>query len=284
MKRVIILFLTIFLGAGFLSYVHSGQSIKVADELLENECFERAIEEYLKLVYLNVSDKYNANAEYKVGLCLQRNKKYWRAVQQWENVIKKYPATEWAKKAKDGIKAVKIITEDVNRIYDVAGRKYEVNRNPRYPLKLRDKLAEMYIRFGDDFADRAWVSSGYKMELEKYEFETAQYWYEKVISEYPDSFIAPYAIERLGYLYYRSELPGNYSKAVEQYMRMPELFGDRVLWVLRGLRLAADTHRDKLKRKASIEIYERIRDLAAEKIGDDSFYKNYAETQIESVK
>ena len=105
-RKLVLLFMFIAFVSAIPARVNSaeltsGQVMKIAGDLIKSESFERAIEEYLKVVYLNKSEKYKAEAEYMVGVCLQRNNKFWRAVKQWERVIEKYPATEWAKKSRE---------------------------------------------------------------------------------------------------------------------------------------------------------------------------------------
>jgi tetratricopeptide (TPR) repeat protein len=256
----------------YAAEVTAEQTMKAANGLLENQCYTEAIKEFLRVVYIFKDERNSAEAEYKTGQCLMQNKKYWRAIAQWESVEKKYPATEWATKSKESIKLTTIVIEDVSR-------------KVQYPLSLKEKIAYTYIRFGDDFASRGWVTlgSGVK-DMEKNEFETAQFWYEKVVMDYPDTFIAPYALEKLGTAYYNGDQKQYFVKAVECYQKISKLFSDRTLWVLRGLRLAADTNRDKLKKSSSKPLYQKFYDISSEKIGSDSFYKNYAETQLKVVQ
>ena len=244
---------------------------KLAEVLQNKQCFKEAIKEYLKLVYLTDDVKYAAEAEYMVGECLQKSEKYWRAIGQWNDVLNKYPGTEWASKAKESIKRITTIIEDVNR-------------KVQYPLSLREKLAYMYVIYGNDFAGRCWVTSSLKRELEKNEIDTAKYWYEKVAQDYKDTYLAPYALEKMGTMYYNGEEKQYYVEAVNTYNRIPELFPDRPLWALRGLRLAGDAIRDKLKKKDSLPVYQKMQELAGQQIGENSFYRKYAETQINVVK
>ena len=147
MKRAPILILLIAVCAGMAIAAEdtAEKTKKLADDLCSRECFKEAIKEYLKLVYLFEDTKYAAEAEYKVGECLQRSEKFWRAMSQWNEVISKYSGTEWAGKAKEGIKKTMLVIEDVNR-------------KVQYPVTLREKLAYMYILYGNDFAGRCWVT------------------------------------------------------------------------------------------------------------------------------
>lgn len=245
------------------------QVFNYAEQLFSCEVFPQAIEQYLKVIYLLGPNNYVEEAEYKIGECLQREEKYWIAMDRWEKVIQKYPDSKWTEKAKESIKLTELLIQNRRMVEE-------------YSLDLRDKLAKRYIEFGKDFLGRAAKQTEYGLVYEEREFNTAIYWFNKVLKDFPDSIYVPEAIDQIGYAYYLKDRVEDYKQAVIEYSRIVELYPGTV-WEPMILSWIGDIYQNKLgDKKKAIETYQKVVDNS--KYGEDDFYTSYAKTQIAILK
>jgi len=261
----------------------AGQVFGYANALCENECFPEAVRQYLKVANDYPGNENIKEAEYMIGECLQREKKYWRAIEHWQDLIKKYPGTEWAKKAEKGIRMIKIVTENSDKLYCESSPK--IRAADRYSVTMEDRIAEAYCRNGVEHLVRAAMQTDYGTVFEKREFDRAVYWFDKVLAEYPDTAVSPYAIDQTGTLYWSKQNTEGWNAAVEQCLKIGEKYPADYSWLMRALRWASVIYTDQIKDDGKAKLtLQKLIDRANKELGDDSYYKAYGEVEMAILK
>jgi TolA-binding protein len=265
-KKILILFLiSIF---GFYRTVLSEEIDEVkknfnyAESLFDAELYQSALEVYLRIINFFPKTEFSELSEFKIGKCYQRLGKYWLAIKQFENFIKKYPESKFVQEAKNEIELTK---------------SYIQNKDI-YAISMEDFLCDEYINRGNEHINRSEKITSYgKLYIEE-EFKTGIYWFEKAIAEFPNSPRVPRAYFDLATAYRRTDKKADYEKAIEIYQKIVDNYPDSV-WADRALLAIGDTYKDNLQNtKKAIEIYKNVIDKYKDQ--QNNYFVKYAETQI----
>lgn len=166
-----------------------------------------AIEIYGKVVENSEYGPFAPKAQYKLGLVLKSQSKYYEAEEAFEKLIRNYPDSEWVEAAKFQIAAVKASLSKSPEYDQVetkeAKERFEdfVQTHPEASLS---KEAEKNI---DELREKESESNyniGRFYEKQK-EYDAARIYYETILADNPDSVWAEKAGERLQSLEGRSK-------------------------------------------------------------------------------
>ncbi len=274
-RKLTVLVITVVLLGGFLGVASGEQGgnalYKYASALYENECFVPAIVRFNEVINTYPDSKHVQESKYLIGECLQREKKYWKAMKHWEKVRDEYPGTDTEKKCEEAIQMVKRITE-VNNFTD----KEEFLR---YPVTIKDMVTQTCI---DNIVEHESMMVISDMP-NKPEIARGVAWCDKILSELKDSPIAVNAYDKRGWIDFLKNSPSDSKKAIEHYLKTLDAFPEDYQWVLRNIKWSAMIASDPLyigDLKYGEELYRKLIEESRKRIGKVSFYESFAKTQL----
>jgi len=280
MKKRLIMFtvmLMVFSGVVFKSSAYAGpeadEIYNYANALYENECFSSAIEQFSNLISNYSGSKHVIEAEYLVGECLQRDKKYWLAINHWKNLMKKYPNTETARDCESGVKMIKRIIEN-GTLVDAATNLADFEP---YPVTIDDMLVKTYMDNISDHLGRLYINE----KVIGPELDKSLFWCSKILADFPGSPMVVNGQDKVGYTYWLKNSPSDYKKSIEEYLKIVDMFPADDRWVLGDMKWCGDIARNQIgDTKYAADLYIRLIAEAKKRIGDISYYESYAKTQL----
>jgi TolA-binding protein len=252
--------------------------IKYADGLVTVYNYGKAREIYSEVLFKYPGNNKEEYLQFMICKCfaLEGGWGYWYAAVEFEKFLNKYPNSTYAEEAKKLLSNCKKVVQ------------WGEDGDGQIPLfSVEEKLAQKYINFGIDFIYRI-VETGeggypvYKQE----ELEQAIYWFNKVITEFPNIWYAAKAQYYIGEAYSTMGRPSDYEKAVTEYQKVLDNYPDTLFFkgYRRGaLRKIGDIYQKKIfDKKLAIAAYQKLLEL--EKDNPDSFYASYARAQLKYLK
>ncbi len=234
--------------------------------LHENECFLSAMVYFTKIKNDFSGTKLARESEYMAGECLQGEKKYWKAIEQWKSVIKKYPGTDTAGKAEEDIKSVKKIIE-----------RNTLEGMERYPVTLDEMMADVFVCNGYDGEVRIYINN----RVIEAEFEAGVSWYDRAMAEYPDAPASLVALDKKGWCFCLRNSPKDFKKGIDEYLTVMDKFSGDDQWVLRMLGWCGDIAKDDIgDTRYAAELYMKLIDESKKRIGEVSYHGQYAKTKL----
>jgi TolA-binding protein len=243
-----------------------------------------AREIYLKVICLYPNNRYQDDAQFKIGESFAREGSFWYAIDEWQRLIDKYPASKLVDKATKNIGMAKIMVQDKEKPI----------------LTTEDRVADKYIHFGDDFLRNSVRWSDYGIIYTKEKLEKALYWFDKVISEFPQSYLSAKAqyykgetYSKQGYNreYFRGEsfvefswpkVAEDYKKSVQEYQKVIDNYPG-TYWADRAGVKIGDIYIERLNNKeASIKAYKKV--MEKNKMDFNNYYACYSSAQINYIE
>jgi len=237
-----------------------------AEGLFSAQEYGLARESYLKVLYLYPENQYQDDAQFKIGETYVREGNMWWALRAWEKFIKKYPNSERIPEVKKKLDFVRTIVQQWEQPI----------------ITIEERTANRYIDWGYSFMLRSVSSGEFGIVLNKEEFDTAMYWFDKVISEFPNTHLAAKAQYFKGETYLRQEKPSGYEKAIEEYQKVIDNYPNTHWADEAGIRIG-DIYKDKIRsKKKAIGAYQKV--VERYNGNPNNYYVSYAKTQIEYLK
>lgn len=247
------------------------QQFEYAEQLLATNQPCCAIKEYLKVIYLYPASELQETALFKVTECLVRVNNPWAAIEQCENFIKKYPNSKFIKDVEKRIATAKKISHTSLGYSEPPG------------LTLREKVASKYIDFGTDLLNSS-ESKGDTGEIiyNKERLAKAFYWFDKVIQEFPDTYIVAKAQYYRAMAFIKQERQADYNKAIEDLQKVVDNYPNTI-WADEALKKIGDIYQNNLVDKSkAVATFQKLIDKKKDDSSD--YYVIYAKAMIKYLQ
>jgi len=263
----ILLIIVVFVAvSGVKAEIGAGNYFKYACALYENEDFFYAAEQFIKITRDYPGTKEATEAEYLLGECLQREKRYWAAMDHYKGVIKNYPNTELSKKCAEALQMLKMLIESSLILAE----------NERTPVTMNDMLSRAYAYNAEDSETRIYINGA----VVEPEFQAGMFWTDKAITECKSSLLTAKAFDVRGFSCWLRTSPEDYKRCIDEMMKIFEMYPEEDQRVLRNIQWSADTAKNQLGDTAyARKLYKKLLEESKKRIGDVSYYGTYAKTQ-----
>ena len=228
------------------------------------ECYETGGMGYFyQVLYLCPKNEYQEEAAFLIAKSYTLGGDWYRAIFHLEKFLKNYPQSKFVEEAKTLLIDSKALS--LRTIF------------PRWSIESR--LGDAYVGYGYSHVTRCVRTGEYGSVFDKNEFNSAMYWFDKVINELPKTPVTVSAYSFKAQVYLMSDKESDYKKAIEEFQKgaaldyLDTFYGGRC-WILIG-----DVYKDQLKdRKKAIESYKAVIDRY--KDDPDNYFVSYAKAQI----
>ena len=228
-------------GSG-LSASSSHDQLDIAKKLQADTKYDQALKAYRILVRKWPLSFFAPEAQFNIGICLEKEGQFWDAFQSYQKMVKKYPASNFFEQALDREFAI-------GNLY-LAGEPQRLWKIPMGPSMDRTvEIFEAIIKaapYGDNAA-QAQFKIGLARENQK-KFSDAVDAYTKILDKYPGNSIAADAQYQIGYAWYSSANEAEYDQSAAE--KAIEAFEDFVVRYPNSEKVpAAQAHIETLKGK-----------------------------------